>query len=444
MMTEIDWDSVKGESVDYLRKLIRINTTNPPGNETEAAKFLQNIFNKEGFKSKLIESAPDRGNLITRIKGESSEKPLLLLSHLDVVSADESEWTYPPFEAKLENGYIWGRGAVDMKQMTIMELMVLLLLKRNKIKPKRDIIFAAVADEELGGNWGTGWLVDKYPELIKAEWALNEVGGASIYLKDTCYYPINIAEKGRCWTKIRVKGDSGHGSIPHDNNAIVKIAAAVSKLGKKNLPQHNTSVMVKFINILADNQKLPLSLALKQLLNPTLSNIILKNFFPDKSLANVFYANLHNTVNPTILRGGASVNVVPSEAEFELDGRILPGQTNESFIREIKDIIGNQFEFEVTSSNLPLLMDSNTELYKKIETVIKHHHPGSVPVPTLLPGYTDAVHLNRLGIKCYGFVPMKLKPGEMFSKLFHGHNERISVDSLLFGVKVLFDIIKDF
>ncbi|MBI2338964.1 MAG: M20/M25/M40 family metallo-hydrolase, partial [Deltaproteobacteria bacterium] len=281
----MDWDSLKQEAVTHLQNLLRINTTNPPGNEIEAVKYLAGVLDKENIPFQIVEPSPGRASLVARLKGNGSKRPLLLTSHIDVVPAEEKEWQYPPFSGHLKDGFIWGRGAVDMKQMTAMELMVFLAAKREGLSLKRDLIFAAVADEEAGCKWGSRWLVEKRPELIEAEYALNEVGGFSLHIDNHVFYPIGVAERGVCWFKVKARGEPGHGSIPHDNQAVVKIAEAAEKIGVRSLPYHLHPLAGKFISFLAAHQKFPRGFILNLLKRPALAGFILRRLFPDKKQA---------------------------------------------------------------------------------------------------------------------------------------------------------------
>jgi acetylornithine deacetylase/succinyl-diaminopimelate desuccinylase-like protein len=443
-MNEIDWDRVEKEAIGLLQDLIRIDTTNPPGNETEAAKYLEALLHKEGFETQILESAPGRGNLITRLKGSGDSPPLLLISHLDVVPADPSEWTHPPFAAEIADGCIWGRGAVDMKQTTIMELMTLLLLKRRGTKTNRDIILAAVADEEMGGELGAGWLVDNHPELLQSEYALNEMGGFTLHMNDRRYYPIQVAEKGLCWLKLTAKGEPGHGSVPQPASAVVALAEAVQRLGGTRLPQHNTDAADAFIRGIAARQAFPKSVVLEQLLNPYISSFILDNLFPDRATAARIGALLSNTANPTVLSAGSKTNVVPSTACAQVDGRLLPGQTPEDLMAEIRAVIGQEIELELIRSSEPASFRYDTPLYATLCDVLMSHDPEGIPIPMMVPGVTDSHHLARLGITCYGFSPLKLDKDLPFAGLFHGRDERIPLEGFRFGLVAMYEVVEQF
>lgn len=439
-MQKISDQEIK-ETITHLQNLVRINTTNPPGNEILACDYLKSVFVKLNIPYQILESAPGRGNIIARIKGNGNKKPLLLTSHLDVVPAEKEYWDEDPFSGTIKDGFIWGRGTVDMKNMTAMLLTVFLKAFQNSENLKRDLIFAAVADEEAGCEYGSKWLVDNHPELIQAEYALNEVGGFSLTVEDKVFYPIGVAEKGMCWFKIKAKGDPGHGAMPHDNQAVGHVCFAAHKLSENNLPYHKTKVVENFVSTLANKQTLAKKLILKSLLKKPLANFVLKKVFPDKAKAQNFYNMFRNLATPTILKAGQKENVIPSVAEVTVDGRILPEHTVKSFLAEIQDLIGPRFEIEVLRSNDPVETEYQNDFFKTLKETIKKHDPEAIPVPFLIPGFTDAKEYHRLGIKTYGYTPVKLPADLNFGALYHGHNERIPVDAIGFGVKVLWDVI---
>lgn len=429
------------ETLSTLKDLIRIDTTNPPGNEIKACEYLAQIFKHEGIEHTILESAPQRGNIIARIKGDGSKQPLLLTSHLDVVPVERDKWSIDPFAAEERNGFLYGRGAIDMKNMTALALSVFLKLKRDNIKLKRDLIFAAVADEEMGCEWGSKWLVDHHPELIRAEYALNEVGGFSLDVEGKTFYPIGVAEKGVCWFKIKRKGDPGHGAMPHDNQALPHVCLAAHKLAQNELPFHASNIVKTFIHQLAERQKFPKNLVLNAITNPALSGFVLNNIIPDKVRARNFKNMLRNLATPTVLHAGTKTNVIPSEAEVLVDGRILPQRTVASFLAEVQDLIGPGFEIEVLRAEEACETDYNNNFFESLKSALIKNDPGSIPVPFLIPGYTDAKHYNRLGIKCFGFVPLKLPKDLNFGALYHGHDERIPLTTLEFGLNTMWDVI---
>lgn len=441
---EIDWEKTTNEAVRHLRALLRINTTNPPGNEREAADHLAEVLSAEGYDPVVLESALGRGNVVARYHGSGEAPPLLLLSHLDVVPAEPQHWEHDPFGGEVVEGMIWGRGALDMKSIVVMQLMTMLLLKRTQASLARDVIFAATADEEMGGKYGAGFLVDQHLDLIRAEHALSEFGGFPADLGGRRVYLCQVAEKGVCWVRMRARGRPGHGSMPHRDNATVKLAEAVAKLGRASLPFHRTDAVAEMFEEMARSLGGVQGVGLRLLLNPTLSPLILRLFIRERQFAGYFRALLHNTVSPTVLRAGSKTNVIPSQAEAELDGRILPGQGLESFLAEVREVVGSGFEFEPIEVSPPVETSSRTPLFAAMREGLRRHDPAAVVVPIMMVGGTDAKHLGRAGIPCYGFSPMRLPPEMDFLAMIHGHNERIPIDALAFGVRVLYEVVRDF
>ena len=445
LMDEIDWPTACAEATEILRDLLRIDTTNAPdipGNETEACRYLKKLLEAEGIPCELLESAPGRGNLVARLQGDGSGgEPILLSAHVDVVPADEEHWDHPPFGAEIHDGFIYGRGAIDMKNMAAMELAAMLLLKRSGRVLKRDLIFAAVADEEAGCEYGSLWLAENHPELIRGEYAISEIGGFTLHSGGKRFYPVQIAEKGVCWLTIRAEGSPGHGSLPNKDNPIPKIARAAEKLGVSRLPHHRTAVVERFIGQLADNHTFPNSTVLRSLLRPSVAGLILDSIFPDKDLASSFDAMLHNTANPTILRSGLKVNQVPGEASLQVDGRLLPGKTGADLVEEIEALIGPGYSITIDREMPAVEGDPDDPMAAHIRDVLARHDPGGIPIPTMIPGFTDAKAYDRLGMKCWGFSPVRLPADVKFAQMFHGHNERIPVEGFHFGVKALFDLV---
>jgi acetylornithine deacetylase/succinyl-diaminopimelate desuccinylase-like protein len=434
----------KQQAVSYLQELIRINTSNPPGNEKLAIDFIASILDEEKIDYTIVGKDPNRPNLVAKIPGDGSLKPLLLTSHVDVVLANPDEWKYPPFSGEIHEDCIWGRGAIDMKQMTIMELICFVFIHQQKIPLKRDLILACVSDEEAGCEYGSQYLVENHPELIQAEYALNEVGGFSLYQNEQTFYPIGVAEKGVCWLKINLKGQAGHGSIPHDDQAIVKLSKIISELDQKFLSYSLAHSMKGFIDGLASSFKFPQSKILKSLKNSSLANFLFQNILPKNKQTKSFYALLHNTATVTKINAGKKINVIPSKAELEIDGRIIPGHTVNSFLKDLKGILGENIDLEIIKAWDPVEVTENSDLYNQICTSLKKYDPKAITIPYLIPGFTDAAWYSKLGIKTYGFAPVKLPPDIVFSDLFHGPNERIPVEGFLFGIDVFYDVIYEF
>jgi acetylornithine deacetylase/succinyl-diaminopimelate desuccinylase-like protein len=432
------------DAVKHLQALLRIDTTNPPGNETPAAEYLAELLTSAGLSPTLIGETPARKNVIARLKGTGEKAPLLLAAHLDVVTVEAERWTRPAFSGDIHDGYIWGRGAIDMKHMAVMSALVLARLKQEGVTPTRDIIFAGVADEEAGCDHGSRWLVDNHPDLVRAEFALGELGGFTIRMNGRVIYPIMVAEKGTVWMRLRATGRPGHGSVPRENNAVARIGAAVAKLAGTRLPQHRTQVVDRYLRAIAKTQPFPNSALLPRLHNRAVANFVLRRV-PDKGVAAALAAALSNTAVPTMLRAGSKVNVIPGEAEAYVDGRNLPGQSAADLIREIKDVIGHDIAIDVERDMPPVEIDPQSPLWDAIVATLKQHDPEGVPVPYLAPGFTDAKSWSRLGTRCYGFTPLRFPDdGVKFADLFHGHDERIPVEGLKWGVRVLYDLVRTF
>ena len=443
--SDVDWDVVRDEVVTHLRNLLRLDTRNPPGNETLAAEYLRAVLEQEGIACEIVGPAPNCGTIVARIKGDGSEPPLLLMSHTDVVAVEPDKWTHDPFAAEIADGFIYGRGALDMKHMVTMELMAMLLLKRAGVQLKRDVIFMAAADEEVGGRDGAGWVAQNRPELIQAEYALNEGGGNAFEINGSHYYTVQTAEKGATRFRLRTKGKPGHGSMPHGQNAILKLAEVLCRLGDRQPPVHFSASFRGYITGIASAQPPEVAqLILDILANEETADIAIDALPLDELLKQELRAMSRNTIAPTILHAGSQINVIPSEAEVSLDARILPGWTTEMFLEEIRAIFGEDIDVEFIDPDLALEADPASPLFDVITEVVKEHDPEATVIPTLLVGGTDAQRVAGLGIKVYGFAPEMFISGLHDWDRVHGHDERINILSLLWGTRVLYDIVARF
>jgi len=434
------------EAQEMCQALLRMDTTNPPGNERPAADYLEEKLNEVGYDTTMLESAPTRANLVCRYKGNGSKEPLLLTAHLDVVEAYPEHWDHPPFSGDIADGCLWGRGAIDMKNMAAMSVAIMRKLATEKPELSRDVIFAAVADEEAGCTYGSKWLCENHPELVRAEYAIGESGGFSLHIGGSTFYPIQVAEKGMCWIKATVRGEPGHGSMPRDDSAVIKLSEAIARLGKTQLPAHPTSFVRDFLQVLSQRQPAYMRPLLRVLTHPRLLPSVLK-VFPDKSVARGFKAILSNTASPTVLSAGSKVNVIPDHAEVLIDGRTLPGQTDEDLLNELRAVLGADVELEIMQSAPPVVTQPvESPLYDVIKEEINHREPDATVVPYLIPGFTDAKYFTTLGAKWYGFSPIKIPPnsGIRFADMFHGHNERVPVDGLHWGTDVLNAVVRRF
>jgi len=444
-------NDIESEVTSFLSNLIQINTTNPPGNETNAARFIADYLAKDGFKSEILESAPGRGSLITRLKGTGEKPSLLLLSHLDVVAANPAEWTVHPFSGKVQDGFVYGRGAIDMKGMTAVELFTLKLLKKNNIPIKGDVVLAATADEERGGEAGAGYLLRKHKDKVWCPYVLNEGGGLAIPQKNGNVYPVQTAEKGILWFKIKAKGTPGHGSTPNTaDNAILRINKIIAILDNYKPATMYVATLKEFLSEIAR-----ISPDLKQdftnlLSNPGKSEQILEELAKkDKVLAEEIWPRTRTTIAPTIINGGVKENIIPSECEASFDCRVLPGQSVDETLATIKvllkDVGFDKLSFEIIQMHDGNESTTQTPLYSSIASVLREEDPHCGITPTLTTGGTDSRFFRETGSICYGFHPMRPdEPNDLLEKRMHGIDERITVENLVWGTSVFYEAVKRF
>jgi acetylornithine deacetylase/succinyl-diaminopimelate desuccinylase-like protein len=443
---------VEEEITSLLSALIRIDTTNPPGNETKAAKYLSENLGKDGFKCELFESAPERGSVITRLKGTGEKPGLLLLSHLDVVAANAKEWSVNPFGGVVKDGFVWGRGTLDMKGMSAIELMTLKLLKRNGVKLKGDVILAATADEEMGGLDGADYLLRNHREKIFAPHVLNEGGGSAIPTLNKNVYTVNTAEKGLLWFKVKAKGTPGHGSMPEAaDNAIMRMSKVIEKLGNYHAEIMLVPTMRQFLaEFAAEDASLQQPFA-RMLADPESSDRVLDEL--EKTALTVVdevRPRIRMTIAPTVIHGGVKENVIPSECEAVFDCRVLPGQSTagaQALVRELlRDVGLEKLSFETVQAQEPSESPADTPLFNVIKSVLGDFEPGCGVAPILMAGGTDSRFFRRMGSVCYGFHPMRSETryGAKPTRREHGVDERISIENLVFGTSVLYETVKKF
>lgn len=446
MFMAFDWEKIQEEAVQILCDYLKVDTTNPPGKELTGARFLAGVLEKEGLSAKVLESQPDRGNVVSTLKGKDGLLPLILLHHIDVVPAEAEKWKYPPYSGAIVDGEIWGRGAQDCKSLGVIELLAFLLLKREGFQPKRDIILMATADEETGGKWGVGWLFQNHADLMKAEYVINEGGGVGMVVGQKNVYSCQTAEKGICWLKLTFRGRPGHGSVPHDDNCVVKMAKAIERIAAYRSPLRRTPTAENFIKGIAKEQPFPRSFELKQLLNPLFSRWV-ERHIPDPGLKGMVGAILRNTFVPTVVQAGQKTNVIPSEASCHIDCRILPGVTPEMIRDEVKGLLFGfrDYELEILQTSSASESPADNALYRAFDKALKQMDPRAKMIPTMLTGATDSRYFREKGAAAYGFQPMTATSNlaEYLSRV-HGHDERISARDLLFGTRVLYQVLKDF
>jgi acetylornithine deacetylase/succinyl-diaminopimelate desuccinylase-like protein len=437
---QIDWQGVRDEATEILRNYIRINTTNPPGNEMEAARYLEGILRREGIESRTYEPAPRRGNLMAVLPGEKRVNSLILLNHMDVVPVEKEKWDMDPFEGIVKDGYVYGRGTIDMKGKAVAELMAMLLLKRYKVPLKRDVIFLATADEETGGRWGAKWMLEQEPLLKEAACVLNE-GGCILIRENGAldHYEIATAQKVVAQFSLKASGKTGHGSMPHGDSANAKLIRALNRLVEWESPFVVIPLVKRYFANLATVRS-PEDAKGYHDIEEALDDPAFAESFTTNAQYN---AMVRNTLTPTILKAGQKINVIPSMATASFDCRILPGISSKDFFAHLKKVIGDE---EITIAPVPEF-ESNTlppspldnELYQAIERVAQRKDPGCMVTPFLITGATDSRFFRENGVPCYDFSPFRLRQEDL--KLVHGHNERISIENLGFASEVIFEIV---
>lgn len=426
--------------VEVVSKLIRFDTTNTGEPETtkgeaECAQWVAEQLAEVGYAPQYVESgAPGRGNVFVRLPGaDPSRGGLLIHGHLDVVPAEPTEWSVHPFSGAVKDGFVWGRGAIDMKDMVGMMIVVARQLKRAGIVPPRDLVFAFIADEEHGGTFGAQWLVDNRPDLFDGVTeAIGEVGGFSLTVPrrdggERRLYLIETAEKGLSWMRLTARGPAGHGSMVHDQNAVTAVAEAVARLGRHQFPLVLTDTVAQFLAAVSEETGLTFDTESGDLRGAV------EKLGP---MARMLKAVLHDTANPTMLKAGYKANVVPAIAEAVVDCRILPDR-KEAFEAEIDELLGPDVTREWIKDFSSYQTSFDGDLVDAMNAAVLALDPDARTVPYMLSGGTDAKSFARLGIRCFGFSPLRLPPDLDFTALFHGVDERVPIDALRFGTDVL-------
>jgi acetylornithine deacetylase/succinyl-diaminopimelate desuccinylase-like protein len=425
------------ETIRICRELIQIPSVNygdGKGNEKEVADLVVQLLKEVGIESRIYESAPGRCNVIARIKGSNNKLPgLVVHGHLDVVPANSSDWSVDPFKAEIKDGYIWGRGAVDMKNMNAMILATVRSWTRNGFTPQRDIVLAFFADEEAGSIFGSHYMVDHHPEVFSGcTEAISEVGGFSVTLSNgKRLYLIETAEKGIHWMKLTADGLAGHGSLMNQENAVTRISEAVARIGKHQWPQRYSSTVKIFFQRIAQATGRTYD---EKDLRPLLSEL----GFASRMIG----ATLQNTANPTMLEAGYKANVIPGSASAVIDGRFIPGY-EEELNETIRTLVGPDIKIETITRDRALEVSFEGDLVEQMCKSLMKHDSDAIPVPYVMSGGTDNKALSVLGITGYGFSPLKLEKDFDFMAMFHGVDERVPIEGLTFGVLVLKDFLEN-
>ncbi|WP_345474462.1 M20/M25/M40 family metallo-hydrolase [Glutamicibacter ectropisis] len=431
-------ERMENDAIEICRGLIRIDTTNFGGNkgagELEAARYVVGLFEDVGLDAQIYESAPGRANVVLRIPGtDKSLPPLIVHGHLDVVPAIAEDWSVDPFGAEIIDGMIWGRGAVDMKNMDAMIIAVIRHLRRENLSPRRDLIIAFFADEEAGGDYGAGWMVENHPEVFAgAEEAISEVGGFSVDINGRRAYMLQTAEKGIAWLKLTARGMAGHGSQINNNNAVTALAGAVHRIGEHQWPLSYTKTTQSLLEQVAELTDLEFDQQNPQPLLEAMGNV-----------SRFVGATLQNTANPSALQAGYKHNVIPGQAEALIDCRTLPDE-HEVTLEKLRELAGEGVELSMVHEQDSLEVPFAGALVDRMVKSLLDEDPEAIVLPYMLSGGTDNKWLATIGITGYGFAPLQL-PAELdFTGMFHGVDERVPVDAIKFGARVLENLMRSY
>ncbi|HEY8633569.1 MAG TPA: M20/M25/M40 family metallo-hydrolase [Candidatus Dormibacteraeota bacterium] len=423
--------------VELARDLIQLDTTNPPGQEHIAIDLIERVLDEAGISSARYENARGRPNLVARLKGRGEAPPFLLQGHVDVVTTVNQEWRHKPFAGDIVDGYLWGRGALDMKGGVAMMVSALLDAHARGGAPG-DLVLTALADEEAGGNQGAKWLVEKHPELFSGiKHAIGESGGVVQHIGGKRFYPIMVSEKRGCQVLATLRGPGGHGSIPASGGAMARVAALLTTLDTARLPVHLTPPVKLLLEGMRDALDEPWKGRMAALLDPTLAGAALNELGP---MGRNLDAALHNTVNATMISGGVKINVIPSEVQVQLDGRLLPGFGPEDMLRELREVLGPDPELEVQLVG-PVQPEIDLSQLDLFASVLREADPGCIPLPYLVTGGTDARHFAKLGIRTYGFLPLNNPADFNGATTIHAADERVPISALEFGARCVFEAV---
>ncbi len=438
---DADWNALGDEATALLSQYVRINTTNPPGNEIAAARWLAEVLRRDGIEAQVFEPAPGKANLYARLAGDGTARPVILLNHMDVVLATREYWTVDPFGGLIKDGYVWGRGALDMKGEGIAQLMTMLVLKRARVPLKRDVIFLATSDEEIGAGVGAAWIADQRPDLLRgAEFLLNEGGltRAGPGGEGVQFYGVGTTEKSPYWLDVIAHGTAGHGSRPTPDNPVHRLIRALSRIAAWQTPLMVTPTVERSFRDLATIER-------DSTVRRWLSDI--RTALRDTVAVRVLTADLtynallRNTISITGLKGSDKTNVIPPVATAALDVRLLPGQDPAAFLAELTRVVDDTaVTLRSQGPNWPATESSTeTEMFRAITAVAHARQPNALVTTVMLPGFTDSHHFRRMGIASYGLSPFPLTLGD--TRGVHGNDERISIDALRFGVRFYYDVV---
>lgn len=435
----INWDSLANEAAQLLSGYLQIQSLNPPGDERAAAEYLAGQLRARGFEPKIYESAPNRANLLARLPGDGTKKPILLYNHMDVVEADPARWSCDPFSGEIRDGYVYGRGAIDMKGMGILQLLALNLLQQHQPRRSRDIIFFAAADEEKGGKFGAQWMIEHHWPEMEAEYVWDEGGfGLRDFFGPQPVFTVAVAEKKDLWLKVIARGEPGHSGMPHENNAINILLRALTRLQSLDSAYELHPIPRRMFRDLAALMPFPKSLLLKNLDTPLFFRLALPALTANPTIA----AMLKDTMSITVLQAGGKENIIPERAEATLDLRLLPDRAPAEMVEKLKRLVDDpRIEFETLQAPEPATASSpDSEFFRAISETIRELLPNSLVTPMLTPGTTDSTFFRQKGAQSYGLFPILIDPGELAR--FHGIDERISLDNLRLGLQITYHMLE--
>ena len=432
------------EGLEHLINILKIDTTNPPGNEELLVDYLVRVFDKEGIPYEVIRSAPNRANIVARISANNPEHGLLLSAHMDVVPADPNEFRYPPFSATIADDFIWARGAVDMKYQLVYNLMTMIAAARNRLELKRDLVFVAVADEEAGFKHGSLYLVENTPQLLEAEYCLTEMGGITFEIGSKRFYPVQVAHRGFIWLKIKTHGQAGHGSILQNDYAAKSLVSCLNKIKHGKLRFAVPEATRVLLNEVSSNMPVVVDWLIRALSSERVFKLVLDRLNIDAELFDYLISVTHDTAMITKIHTGEVPNAVSSKAEAYVDVRILPGTDPDDTLEHIRRLLGSECQIEVLHSAPAYEAPLSSPLMDQIKKAVRITDPTARVVPYLMPGSTDAIAYAKLGIKTYGFGPLPLPKNLRLSDLIHAKDERIPIDGFRFGLSMFIPMVLDF
>ncbi len=436
-LSAISWESYQDEAVHLFREYLRIDTSNPPGNEVAAAEFFHRLFDRAGIPNTIYKYAPGRANIFAILKGDGSRRPIVLLSHTDVVRAESRNWRVPPFSGEIVDGEIYGRGTLDMKDEGMIHAMVLLLAAHEHLPLKRDLIFLATADEEVGDT-GSAWILEHHPELVRdAEYLITEGGSNLVYPGRGTIYGIGVGEKAPFWIRMTATGRGGHGSTPIADSAANHLVQAMQRVVDWQPPIRLLPVVEEYFDEMAHLESEPRASQFRNIRASLRDPVFARTLLADEDVAYL----LHDTIALTVMKGSEQTNVIPDMASCEFDVRLLPGRDPKDFLSELRAVVNDErIKLEpISRYRTPNSSSTDTELYRLIEATAQKYNPEALVVPSLNSGYTESQMFRPLGITCYGFAPIEIPPE--LDATQHAANERVPMEQFRRGVKMLYEIV---